>query len=222
MKPVSIACAVALAMGFAGTAPVALAQSSTPAPAAAPAAAPAPAAPKLHEAMRALWHGHIVATRDFALAVHAGNKAEEKKAQDAEVKNGHDIANAVAGFYGKEAGEGIFKLLAGHVKGVDELTIAAKAKNKSGGEKAMTELAGNASAIAKFLSGANPKNWTEQGLDQALLMHVGDHKQQIDLMMSNAPKEKQEEAWKGMEHHMNMVADALSDGIAKQFPDKVN
>lgn len=222
MKPVSIACAVALGMAFAGTAPVALAQSSTPAPAAAPAGAAAPAAPKLHAAMRALWHGHIVATREYALAVHAGKKAEEKKAKDAEVKNGHEIANAVAGFYGKAAGEGLFKLLAGHVGGVDALTDATKAKNTKGEEKAMSDLATNGMAIAKFLAGANPKNWTVDGLDKALLMHVGDHKQQIDQIMSNAPKAEQEKSWAEMQNHMNMIADALSDGIAKQFPDKVN
>jgi hypothetical protein len=221
-KTISMACAIALGLAFAGTAPAALAQSSTPAPAAAPVAAAAPAAPKLHAAMRALWHGHIVATREDAMAVHAGNKAAEKKAQDAEVKNGHDIANAVAGFYGKDAGEGIFKLLAGHVGGVDALTTATKAKNTKGEEKAMSDLAANGMAIAKFLAGANPNNWTVDGLNKALLMHVGDHKQQIDQIMSNAPKAEQEKTWAEMEHHMNMIADALSDGIAKQFPDKAN
>ena len=53
-------------------------------------------------------------------------------------------------------------------------------------------------------------------------MHVGDHKQQVDAMMANAPAAQQAQLWSDMQHHMDMIADVLSDGIAKQFPDKAN
>ncbi len=218
MKPLSIACALALGLAFAATAPVALAE---PAQAAASAPAAAPAAPKLHAAMRSLWHGHIVATRDYALAVHAGNKADETKAADAVVANAKQIASAVAGFYGKPAGDGLLKLLAGHWGGVKALTDATKAGNTAGGQKAMDDLASNATAIAKFLAGANP-NWTEGALQGALMMHVNDHKTQLDEMMSNAPKAEQAKSWTEMQQHMNMIADVLASGIAKQFPNKAN
>lgn len=218
MKPLSIACALALGLAFAATAPVALAE---PAQAAASAPAAAPAAPKLHAAMRSLWHGHIVATRDYALAVHAGNKADETKAADAVVANAKQIASAVAGFYGKPAGDGLLKLLAGHWGGVKALTDATKAGNAAGGQKAMDDLASNATAIAKFLAGANP-NWTEGALQGALMMHVNDHKTQLDEMMSNAPKAEQAKSWTEMQQHMNMIADVLASGIAKQFPNKAN
>ncbi len=73
---------------------------------AAPQAAAAPAAPKLHAALRGLWHGHLVATRDYATAVKAGNKAAEAKTADAVVANAKQISDAVAGFYGADAGKG--------------------------------------------------------------------------------------------------------------------
>lgn len=219
MKPLTLACALALGVATIATAPVAFAQ---PAPAAAASApATAPAAPKLHAALRSLWHGHIVATRDYALAVHAGNQANEKKAAAAVVANAKDIANAVAGFYGKPAGDGLLKLLAGHWGGVKALTDDTKAGNTAGEQKAMNDLASNATAIAKFLAGANP-NWAEGTLQGALMMHVNDHKAQLDEMMSNAPAAQQAKSWAEMQNHMNMIADALSDGIAKQFPTKVN
>src|SRR3546814_4302733 len=53
---------------------------AAPAPATEDAAVPAP---QLQAAMRDLWHGHIVHTRDYALAVHAGNDADAKAAADA-------------------------------------------------------------------------------------------------------------------------------------------
>lgn len=218
MKPLTIACALALGFTFAATAPIALA---APVQAAASATAAAPAAPQLKAAMRSLWHGHIVTTRDYALAVHAGNKADEKKAADAVVANAKQIADAVAGFYGKPAGDGLLKLLAGHWGGVKALTDTTKAGNTAGEQKAMDDLASNATAIAKFLAGANP-NWTEGSLQGALMMHVNDHKTQIDEMMSNAPAAEQAKSWTEMQAHMDMIADALTEGIAKQFPNKAH
>ena len=83
-------------------APPATESATTPAPVE-PAAAPTAevAAPNLQAAMRDLWHGHIVHARDYAIAVHAGNKADASKAADAVVANAHQISDAVAGFYGK-------------------------------------------------------------------------------------------------------------------------
>ena len=88
-------------------------------------------------------------------------------------------------------------------------------------KKALEASLTNAADIAKFLAGANP-NWTEGALNGALAMHVNDHKLQVDQMMSNAPAAEQAKSWEGMQKHMDMIADVLADGIAKQFPDKAN
>lgn len=176
-------------------------------------------APKLHAAMRDLWHGHIETTRDYALAIHADDNAAADKAGDAVVANAQQIADAVAGFYGEDAGKALMQLLAGHWQGVRDLTLATKASDKAAESKTVTELADNAGAIAKFLAGANP-NWPEDGLRGALVMHTVDHKTQLDLMMANAPQAEQATAWGRMQEHMDMIADTLADGIAKQFPDK--
>jgi hypothetical protein len=41
-------------------------------------------------------------------------------------------------------------------------------------------------------------------------------------MMSNAPAAQQAKSWTDMQHHMDMIADVLADGIAKQFPAKAH
>jgi hypothetical protein len=41
-------------------------------------------------------------------------------------------------------------------------------------------------------------------------------------MMSNAPEAEQAKAWTEMQQHMDMIADTLASGIAKQFPQKAN
>ncbi|MGH8216627.1 MAG: hypothetical protein ACREPZ_13175 [Rhodanobacteraceae bacterium] len=218
MKPLTIACALALGCTFALAAPSVLAQSATPA-ASAPAAAPA--APQLHAAMRSLLHGHIVATRDYALAVHAGNQTKAHAAANAAVANAKQIAGAVGSFYGQAAGDQFLKLLAGHWGGVKDLTDTTHAGNKAGEQKAMQDLATNGTQIAKFLSGANP-NLPEQTVKGLWMMHVNDHKNQIEEMMSNAPAAEQAQTWDHMQKHMDTIADALAGAIAKQFPNKAH
>lgn len=217
-KVLSIACASVFGLGLGMTVPVVPALAAA---AAATAPAAAPTAPQLHKAMRALWHGHIVTTRDYALATFAGDKAKATKAADAVVANAKEITAAVAGFYGKDAGDGLLKLLAGHWGAVKALTDSAHAKNAAAEDKAITDLGVNAGEIAKFLAGANP-NWTESELQGALVMHGGDHRKQVDLMAAKAPKAEQAKAWTEMQQHMDMIADVLASGIAKQFPDKAN
>lgn len=222
MKPLSIACALALGLAVGTFAPAISAQEAHHAAHATATAAATQSAPQLHDALRSLWHGHLVATHDYALAVHSGDKAGETKAADAVVANAKDIANAVAGFYGKDAGDGLLKLLAGHWGAVKSLTDAAHTGDKAAEDKALTAGLDNGAEIAKFLAGANPKNWTEGALNGALAMHVNDHKIQVDRMMANAPAAEQAKGWTEMQQHMDMIADVLADGIAKQFPDKAH
>lgn len=192
------------------------------APAAAPAAdaTPAPAAPQLQAAMRDLWHGHIVHARDYAIAVHAGDKAGAKAAADAVVANAKDISNAVAGFYGDAAGSGMLNLLAGHWGAVKAMTDARAKDDKAAADKAMADLTANAGEIAKFLAGANP-NLPEDTVRGLLLAHGAHHSSQINLIMSGDTAGEASE-WTAMQAHMDMIADALAGAIARQFPDKAS
>ncbi|HEU4991137.1 MAG TPA: hypothetical protein VFT52_01395 [Luteimonas sp.] len=180
----------------------------------------APAAPQLQAAMRDLWHGHIVHARDYALAVHAGDKAGAKSAADAVVANAKDIGNAVGSFYGDAAGAGMLNLLAGHWGAVKAMTDARAKNDKAGADKAMSDLANNAGEIAKFLAGANP-NLPEDTVRGLLLAHGAHHSKQIDLIDAGDTAGEAAE-WTAMQAHMDMIADALAAAIAKQFPDKAN
>jgi len=184
-----------------------------------PTAAPV-AAPKLQAAMRSLWHGHVVHTREYAMAVHAHDTAKAKAAEDAVVANAKQIADAVAGFYGKPAGEQTLQLLAGHWGGVKALTDATAAKDTAAEQKAMADLNTNVTAIAKFFSGANP-NLPENAVQGLFAMHVAHHASQISQIMSGDTKGEQA-TWTQIQTHMNTIADALAGGIAKQFPDKAS
>jgi len=219
MKTLSTILALGLLSG-------ASAVSATPAPAdamAMQAAAPADVtatAPKLDAAMRSLWHGHVVHTRDYALAVHAHDSAKAKAAADAVVANAKQIANAVGGFYGHAAGAQMLQLLAGHWGGVKALTDARAANDAAAQTKAMTALNDNVNAIAKFLSGANP-NLPESAVQGLLAAHVAHHATEIQQIMSG-DMQGEKATWTAMQKHMNVIADALAGAIAKQFPAKAS
>lgn len=215
MKPMRMlvgACALTLAAAVA--API-----SMPVAHAAPAAdAAAPASPKLHATMRELWQGHADTTREYALAVKAGDAAAEKKSADAVVANAKKIADAVGSFYGDAAGKKMLELLAGHWGAVKALTDAQKTNDKAGVDKAMNDMAANADEIAKFLSGANP-NLPADAVKGLLVAHAGHHLALTGEIMKGDTAGAAK-TWSAMQAHMNTIADALSDGIAKQFPAK--
>ena len=214
MKPNAVAGALALALMIAGSAGLALV--AHPARADAPAAVPA--APKLHAAMRSLWQGHVEATRAYALAVKANDAKAAKKAGDDVVTDAKQIADAVGGFYGADAGKQMLALLAGHWGGVKAMTDAVHAGDNAARDKAMNDLVANGSDISKFLSGANP-NLPEDAVRGLLTTHVGHHSAQISEIMQG-DKKAEATTWAAMRAHMDTLADALSGAIARQFPQK--
>lgn len=211
MKPSICLSALVLAAAFAAATPALATPADTPMSA-------VPAAPKLDAALRALWHGHVVHTRDYALAVHAHDSARAKAAADAVVANARQIADAVGGFYGKPAGARMLDLLAGHWGGVKALTDARAANDAAAERKAMADLQSNATEIARFLAGANP-NLPQNAVQGLLAAHVAHHATQIQQIMAGDMKGEQS-TWQAMQAHMDVISDALAAAIAKQFPDK--
>lgn len=184
------------------------------------AAMPEVAAPKLHAALRGLWHGHVVQTRGYAMAVKAKDKAGAAQAADGVVANATAIADAVAGFYGPAAGKEMLRLLGGHWAGVKALTDAQLGGDKAGVQKAMDALTGNGGEIARFLAGANP-NLPEDAVLGLLVAHVGHHAAQVK-QVATGDTAGEAATWTAMQAHMDVLADALAGAIAKQFPDKAS
>jgi len=176
-------------------------------------------AAELQMTLRDLWVGHIFWVRSVVLATKFGDADAAKIAEENVVKNAKDIAAAAGTFYGKEAGDKLFDLLAGHYGAIKEYLTAAMAGSVDGKDAAVAKLKKNAEEIAGFLSGANPKNWPKDTLVSLLLAHGGHHIAQIDAVIA---KDYGAEAttWDAMKKHIYTIADALAGGIEKQFPKK--
>jgi hypothetical protein len=168
-------------------------------------------------ALRDLWLGHIFWAREVSRATMEKNTAEAKAAEEQVVANAKQIGAAIEPFYGKAAGDKLFNLLAGHW-GAVKAHIEATAKGDAKAQQAIEQAAKNGDEIATFLSGANP-NLPKGTLVALLTAHVGHHVTQ-NQQLHDKKYADEAKTWDAMHAHMNTIADALIDGIAKQFPDK--
>ncbi len=173
---------------------------------------------QLQLSFRDLWVGHVFWIRNVVLATKYGDKDAAKIAEEQVVQDAKDIANSIAPFYGKEASEKLFTLLAGHYGAIKEYMNAAFSGNNDGKKAASDKINKNAEEIAAFLSSANP-NWPKQTLLAALVAHGGHHMAQIDAI-NGKNFASEAKVWDSMKTHIYTIADVLAGGIAKQFGSK--
>lgn len=186
-----------------------------------PATATANTPTKLAEAraaQRDLWIGHVFWVRNVVDARFEGDAAKAKAAEQQVVANAHALAGAIEPFYGKAASDKLFGLLAGHWGAISDYLDATRAGKKADQDAASARLVANADEIATFLGGANP-NLPTDALRGLLTAHGAHHMQQIQQFQAKQ-YEQEAKTWAAMTNHMYVIADALADGIAKQFPDK--
>jgi hypothetical protein len=171
----------------------------------------------LKQDMRKLWTDHVVWTRDYIVAA-VGDQPDAQAAANRLMKNQEDIGSAVAAYYGASAGQQLTKLLKEHISIAVDLIKAAKAGDKANQQQADTKWHQNATAIADFLSKANP-NWPRATLVDMMNKHLSTT---TDEVVARLTKKWDDDvrAFDAVYDHILHMSDALADGIVKQFPDK--
>ena len=169
-------------------------------------------------ALRDLWIGHVFWVRNVVVSTFEGDKEAAAASEAQVVANAKALAASNEPYYGKAASEQLFKLLAGHWGAIKADLDAAHAGDKAAQDAALKKLLANADEIATFLGGANP-NWPVATLKALLTAHGSHHIQQINEIKARQ-FDAEAKTWAAMSAHMYVIADALADGIAKQFPDK--
>ena len=170
------------------------------------------------KAMRKLWEDHITWTRLYIVSAAANLPDKDATAQRL-LANQADIGKAVAAFYGDAAGDKLTALLKDHILGAAALIEAAKSGDKAKTDAAAAKWYSNADEIAVFLSNANPKSWPAADMKTGMKMH-------LDLTLAEATAQLQGKYADGIAEydkihtHILGLADLLSSGIEKQFPDK--
>jgi hypothetical protein len=172
----------------------------------------------LHDAMRKLWEDHITWTRIFIISA-AADLPDKAAATDRLLQNQVDIGNAIKPYYGDAAGTKLTALLKEHITTAAEVVAAAKANDQAKLSDANKRWSTNADQIADFLSGANPKNWSQAEMRTMMKEHLNLTTQEAVARLKGdwAADIK---AYDEVHSQILKMADHLTMGIVKQFPDK--
>ena len=169
-------------------------------------------------AMRKLWEDHITWTRVFIISA-AADLPDKDAATQRLLQNQVDIGNAVKPYYGAAAGDQLTALLKDHILISADVVAAAKANDQAKLADANRRWSANADQIADFLSKANPKNWPDAEMRSMMHDHLA--------LTTNEAVARLHGDWAGdvkaydaVHTQILNMADMLSAGIVKQFPDK--
>jgi hypothetical protein len=171
----------------------------------------------LRLAMRKLWEDHVMWTRLY-IVEYAANLPGKDLTAARLMKNQEEIGNAIKPYYGEAAGNQLTILLKTHISGAVDVLSAAKAGDQTKLAQANTSWYGNGKEIADFLASANP-NWPSSAMEDGMKMH-------LDLTLSEAVAELKGDhaasiaGYDKVHEHILGLADTLTDGIVKQFPQK--
>ncbi|MGE5381514.1 MAG: acetylglutamate kinase [Methylocystaceae bacterium] len=167
--------------------------------------------------MRKLWIDHAIWTRNAIVSLVAGSPDTEPTVNRL-LRNQDDIGNYFKPFYGNEIGNELAVLLREHITIAAQLVEAAKAGNQTDVQKYNQLWFANADKIVELLSKINPKYSTEE-LRSLFYKHL---KQVTEIVMNRLSQnwEGEIKAFDAGENHIILIADYLSAGIIKQFPQK--
>ncbi|GMK47859.1 glycosyltransferase [Paenibacillus glycanilyticus] len=172
---------------------------------------------KLKTDMQRVLINHTIWTRSYIVSALSDLK-DQQDVLDRLLRNQQDIGDLIKPYYGEAAGNKLADLFREHIVIAGKIVAAAKANKQDEVKKLEADWHKNADDIATFLSSANP-NWQFKALQDMLYTHL----QYItDIVLSYIKGD-----WKAdiattdkNETHMIHLADMLTEGIIKQFPNK--
>jgi hypothetical protein len=167
--------------------------------------------------VRALWEDHVAWTRLFIISAVAGLPDTDATAARL-LQNQADIGDAVAQFYGEDAGAQLEALLRDHILIAGDLIAAAKSGNTAQVEDRNAAWYANADEISEFLAAANPA-WPVDTLRDMMRGHLDQTLAEATAQLTGDYQASVAE-YDHITTHILQMADTLADGIITQFPDR--
>jgi hypothetical protein len=168
--------------------------------------------------MRKLWEEHVAWTRLFLVSDVFSNP-DLTAATARLLANQSDIGNAVKPFYGSANGGHLTVLLRTHILLAAKILADAKVGNTTSLKRDEGAWYANANQIAGFLHQLNPARWPLAELRAMMRTH-------LNLTLTEAVEEltgkyaQSVAEFDAIENEILAMADALSNGIIAQFPQK--
>jgi hypothetical protein len=168
-------------------------------------------------ALRRLWTDHVIWTRSYIVAA-VGGTADADAAAGRLLRNQEDIGAAIVPYYGQAAGDRLTDLLKAHILIAVDLVAAAKSGDQGAFATHDARWTANIEQIAAFLASANP-NWPEKDVTDLLALHLKLTKDEA-VARIGGDWDADVRAFDDILTEIMVLADALNDGLAAQFPDR--
>jgi hypothetical protein len=166
--------------------------------------------------MRRVMEAQITWTRLFIVSTLA-DLPDKALALERLHRNQSDIGTVMSQYYGRAAAGKLTALLEEHVVFVADFVTAAKLHDKTKQIDVMERWSVNADAIAIFLSGANPDNWSLATLKSMFREHRDLTVSEINARV-NSNWAGDILAFEQVHDQMVRLSDLLSNGVILQFP----
>ncbi|MCP8971031.1 glycosyltransferase [Ectobacillus ponti] len=167
---------------------------------------------------RKLWLDHVLWTSNYITSATTAGAEDQQQVLARLLRNQEDLGNAVKPVYGEKGGNQLTALLKEHIVIAGKLVDAAKAGQTASVNQLNKEWHQNASDLAAFLSGANPY-LKDEDLKKLLFMHL----ELVANDLSASLKKDWEARITAIDEgvtHIILMADTISAGVVKQFPEK--
>ncbi len=133
-------------------------------------------------------------------------------------QNSIALSEAVGSVYGDEAAASFLEIWRSHITFFVNYTVAAKAGDQAGMDKAVSDLNGYVSAISDLLGGAT--GLPKEAVAELVTEHVGLLKSAVDKHGAGDYAGSYEAQQQARDQITNKIADTLAGAIVKQNPDK--
>jgi hypothetical protein len=173
---------------------------------------------KFENEFRRLWVDHVLWTSNYITGATTAGAEDQKQVLARLLKNQEDIGNSIKPYYGDAAGNKLTELLKEHIVIAGDIVEAAKSGQGAKVNQLNKIWHRNADEIAAFLSGANP-NLQNEDVKKLLYTHLELVTDDLTASLVKDWDARIVSIDDGLSHII-MMADAISDAVVKQFPDK--
>jgi hypothetical protein len=171
-----------------------------------------------HDGMRKLWEDHVTWTR-LAIVSFAAGLPDLQATEARLLRNQADIGNAIKPYYGRAAGNRLTALLREHIVGAVALLEAAKAGDDAAIAAASAAWYANGKQVADFLHNANPRHWPRATLRSMMKEHLDQTLREAQNRLTGKFAADVRD-YDAIHRHILEMADTLSAGIMRQFPQR--
>lgn len=173
---------------------------------------------KFENTFRRLWIDHVLWTSNYITSATTAGSEDQKQVLTRLLKNQEDIGNAIKPIYGEKAGNKLTELLKEHIVIAGKIVDAAKRGNSDSVNQLNKEWYRNADEIAAFLSNANPYLKNED-IKNMMYMHLKLVANDLSASLAKDWDARIVSIDDGLTHII-LMADTISAGVVRQFPDK--